>query len=59
MVNEAKFMARICDIGRTLFTMSVMGFLTTTESQDLGLTSHPKDGLKNVHLRGSCFGETW
>ncbi len=26
------------------FTMSVMGFLMTTESQDLGLTSHPKDG---------------
>ncbi len=23
---------------------SVMGFLMTTESQDLGLTSHPKDG---------------
>ncbi len=27
-----------------LFTMSVMGFLMTTDSQDLGLTSHPKDG---------------
>ncbi len=26
------------------FTMSVMGFLMTTESQDLGLTSHQKDG---------------
>ncbi len=26
-----------------LFTMSVMGFLMTTESQDLGLMSHPKD----------------
>ncbi|XP_058655528.1 Fc receptor-like protein 5 isoform X1 [Onychostoma macrolepis] len=25
--------------------MSVMGFLVTTESQDLGLTSHPKDAL--------------
>ncbi len=23
--------------------MSAMGFLLTTESQDLGLTSHPKD----------------
>ncbi len=34
------------DTGVTLllFTMSVMGFLMTTESQDLGLTSHPKDG---------------
>ncbi len=28
-----------------LFTMSVMGFLMTTESQDLGLTSHPKDEI--------------
>ncbi len=27
-----------------LFTRSAMGFLMTTESQDLGLTSHPKDG---------------
>ncbi len=27
-----------------LFTMSVMSFLMTTESQDLSLTSHPKDG---------------
>ncbi len=24
-------------------------FLVTTESQDLGLTSHPKDGLHNNH----------
>ncbi len=31
--------------GNTLhFTRSAMGFLMTTESQDLGLTSHPKDG---------------
>ncbi len=27
-----------------LFTRSAMGFLMTTESQDLGLTSHSKDG---------------
>ncbi len=26
------------------FTRSALGFLMTTESQDLGLTSHPKDG---------------
>ncbi len=33
------------DTGVTpLFTMSVMGFLMTTDSQALGLTSHPKDG---------------
>ncbi len=28
-----------------LFTRSAVGFLMTTESQDLGLTSHPKDGV--------------
>ncbi len=27
-----------------LFTRIAMGFLMTTESQDLGLTSHLKDG---------------
>ncbi len=27
-----------------LFTRSALGFLMTTESQDLGLTSHLKDG---------------
>ncbi len=27
-----------------LFTRSAMGLLMTTESQDLSLTSHPKDG---------------
>ncbi len=27
-----------------LFTKSTMVFLMTTESQELGLTSHPKDG---------------
>ncbi len=27
-----------------LFVRSAMEFLMTTESQDLGLTSHPKDG---------------
>ncbi len=27
------------------FTRSAMRFLLTTESQDLGLTSHPKDGF--------------
>ncbi len=26
-----------------LFTRCAMGFLMTTESQDLGLTSHPRD----------------
>ncbi len=26
-----------------LFSKDILGFLMTTESQDLGLTSHPKD----------------
>ncbi len=26
------------------FSKDILGFLMTTESQDLGLTSHPKDG---------------
>ncbi len=26
------------------FLKDILGFLMTTESQDLGLTSHPKDG---------------
>ncbi len=28
----------------TLFLKDILGFLMTTESQDLGLTSHLKDG---------------
>ncbi len=32
------------DVTPLLFTRSDMGFLMTTESQDLGLTSHSKDG---------------
>ncbi len=27
-----------------LFSKDILGFLMTTESQDLGLMSHPKDG---------------
>ncbi len=37
-------MARTPGLHPTLFTRSAMGYLMTTESQDLGLTSHPKDG---------------
>ncbi len=35
----------------TLYREEVMGFLMTTESQDLGLTSHPKIS----HLKGLCI----
>ncbi len=45
MINKGQWREFGQDTGVTplLFTMSVMGFLMTTESQDLGLTSHPKD----------------
>ncbi len=33
-----------------LFTRSAMGFLMTTESQDLGLTSHPNDGPNKANF---------
>ncbi len=39
-----------------LFTRSAMGFLLTTESKDLGLTSHRKDGV--ISPRASNFLET-
>ncbi len=36
-----------------LFTRSAMGVLMTTESQDLGLTSHSKDGAFCAHYTGA------
>ncbi len=46
MIDKGQWreLARTPRLHPLLFTMSVMGFLMTTESQDLGLTSHPKDG---------------
>ncbi len=38
-----------------LFTRSAMGFLMTTKSQDLGLTSHPKDGWRGK-IYGGVYG---
>ncbi len=45
MIDKGQWREFGQDTGVTplLFTMSVMGFWMTTESQDLGLTSHPKD----------------
>ncbi len=37
-------MARILGLQPYSFSKDIVGFLMTTESQDLGLTSHPKDG---------------
>ncbi len=39
-------LAKVTVVTPLLFTRSTMGFLMTTESQDLGLTSHQKDGHK-------------
>ncbi len=47
MIDKGQWWEFGQDTGVTplLFTRSVMGFLMTTDSQDLGLTSHPKDGF--------------
>ncbi len=46
MIDKGQWREFGQDTGVTLllFTRSAMGFLMTTESQDLSLTSHPKDG---------------
>ncbi len=46
MIDKGQWWEFGQDTGITplLFTRSAMRFLMTTESQDLGLTSHPKDG---------------
>ncbi len=46
MIDKGQWWEFGQDTGVTplLLTRSVMGFLMTTESQDLNLTSHPKDG---------------
>ncbi len=46
MIDKGQWQQLGQDTGVTplLFTRSAMGFLMTTESQDLGLKSYPKDG---------------
>ncbi len=46
MIDKGQWWEIGQDTGVTplLFIRSAMGFLMTTESQDLGLTSHPKNG---------------
>ncbi len=45
MIDKGQWWEFGQDTGVTplLFTRSALGFLMTTESQDLGLTSHPKE----------------
>ncbi len=47
MIDKGQWEGFGQDTGVTplLFKRSSMGFVMTTESQDLGLTSHPKDVL--------------
>ncbi len=37
-------LARMPGLHPYSFSKNILGFLMTTENQDLGLTSHPKDG---------------
>ncbi len=39
-----KEFGQVTGVTALLFTRSAMGFLMTTESEDFGLTPHPKDG---------------
>ncbi len=38
------YLARMPGLHPYSFSKDILGFLMITESQDLGLTSHPKDG---------------
>ncbi len=60
MIDKGQWREFGQDTGVTplLFTMSVMGFLMTTESQDLGLTSHPTDGAFCALRDVVVFGKT-
>ncbi len=57
MIDKGQWREFGQDTGVTplLFTRSVMGFLVTTESQDLGLTSHPKDGAFDSIVSPSLY----
>ncbi len=41
-------LARMPGLHPYSFSKDILGFLMTTESQDLGLTSHPKD--RNIYI---------
>ncbi len=55
MIDKGQWRQFGQDTGDTplLFTRSAMGFLMTTESKDLGLMSHPKDG--RIFVASLCF----
>ncbi len=44
-------LARMPGLHPYSFSKDILGFLMTTESQDLGLTSHPKDvNILHMHV---------
>ncbi len=58
MIDKGQWREFGQDAGVTplLFTRSAMGFLMTTESQELGLMSHPKDSAFWVCISVSNWG---
>ncbi len=48
-------LARMPGLHLYSFSKDILGFLMTTESQDLGLTSHPKDGAFDIIVSPSLY----
>ncbi len=61
MIDKAQWWEFGQDTGVTplLFTRSAMGFLMTTESQDLGLTSHPKDRIVRIDALNKIYPDVF
>ncbi len=60
MIDKGQWRGFGQDTGVTplLYTKNGMGLLMTTEIQDLGLTSHPKD-LNGCGIQGDFFAGAW
>ncbi len=52
-------LARMPGLHPYSFSKEILGFLMTTESQDLGLTSHPKDGAFYSIVSPSLYTVHW
>ncbi len=48
-------LARMTGLHPYSFSKDILGFLMTTESQDLSLTSHPKDGAFSSIVSPSLY----
>ncbi len=53
-------LARMLGLHPYSFSKDILGFLMITESQNLGLTSHPKDEYRNfdVHVKLAFVSHT-